>query len=156
MDVHPMLVDLMGQRGVKETLLGNITTLDHGRWDTIAFLMDTIGLVGTLTQLRQLLLRLHDRLNPGGQLLLNAESVMLMDDEPNSEPWKATRYPGELELRMRYEDNIGERFDWLYVDIDTLVTCASDCGWHTHVLLMHEDTGHYLARLLPAGATGHT
>ena len=56
------------------------------------------------------------------------------------------KYYGELSFQMQYKDTIGEPFDWLYIDADTLMMKAEENGYAVEVLAEgnHYD---YLARI---------
>jgi len=153
MDVHPALIELMQAQGVTDTVCADFLTLNTGRWDTICFLMDTIGMVGTVKRLGAMLDHARDRLNPGGQILLNAEPVIETEDpsdDPRDDPNEtASRFDGELEMQMRYGDLVGDGFEWLYIDAQTLMRICTSSGWAMELLTEHDDTGHYLARLSP-------
>jgi hypothetical protein len=49
---------------------------------------------------------------------------------------------------MQYKDVLGETFDWLYVDFDTLAYYAEESGFDAELLYEGEHY-EYLARLIP-------
>jgi hypothetical protein len=55
-------------------------------------------------------------------------------------------YYGEQSFRMQYKDTIGEPFDWLYIDADTLKEHAANNDYNVEVVAegKHYD---YLARI---------
>ena len=57
-----------------------------------------------------------------------------------------TDYYGELTFQIQYKDTIGEPFDWLYIDADTLKEHAAMNDYHVEVVAegKHYD---YLARI---------
>lgn len=132
-------VELMQSRGVLDAREVDIFDLDEGAWHTVLFMMETIGLVGTIDLLRTLLVHLHRIVRADGQILLDARAVQ--------SDGGSGHYEGELELQMRYRDTIGEVFRWLYVDFDTLCEVASDCGWTVEQIGRDEQTEAYAARL---------
>ena len=55
-------------------------------------------------------------------------------------------YYGEHSFRMQYKDTIGEPFDWLYIDADTLKEKAAKNGYVAEVVA-EGDHYDYLARI---------
>ena len=55
-------------------------------------------------------------------------------------------YYGEVDYQMVYRDTEGERFDWLYIDYETLETIAAGCGLACEKIADGEHYD-YLARL---------
>lgn len=59
---------------------------------------------------------------------------------------KANKYVGEIRCRLIYKRHVGEYFNWLHVDYQTLSEHAMQCGWMPEIVA-EEDDEHYLARL---------
>ena len=55
-------------------------------------------------------------------------------------------YYGEHSFQMQYKDTIGEPFDWLYIDADTLRQRADRFGYAVEVVA-EGDHYDYLARI---------
>ena len=55
-------------------------------------------------------------------------------------------YYGEHSFQMQYKDTIGEPFDWLYIDADTLREQAAKNGYAVEVVAEGEHYD-YLARI---------
>ncbi len=132
-------VELMRGRGVRDARAIDIFELNEGHWHTVLFMMETIGLVGTIEMLEALLLHLSRLINDDGQILLDARP--LQTDGGDGE------YEGELELQMRYGNLVGEVFRWLYIDYDMLESIATDCGWHIELIAEDQQTEAYAVRL---------
>ena len=139
LDTSARAVELMTQRGVVDARVGDIFELDHGQWHSVLFLMETIGLAGTITRLHDLLERLQPRVSTEGQILLDARPIQTTGGGAN--------YPGELELQMRFRNKIGDVFRWLYLDFDTLREVAGASGWTVERLTVDDATEAYGARL---------
>ena len=69
-----------------------------------------------------------------------------MDEEGMIDISKEMAYYGEHSFWMQYKDTIGEPFDWLYIDADTLKQYAERNGYALEVVA---EGGHYdyLARI---------
>ena len=68
------------------------------------------------------------------------------EDMPEIELPDDMGYYGEHSFRMQYKDTIGEPFDWLYIDADTLKQKAGRCGY-TVELVAEGEHYDYLARI---------
>ena len=146
-DISPLSVETMKERGVKNALEQDFFTLE-GQYDTIIMLMNGIGIVGTLDRLPMFFRQLDKILAPGGQVLCDSSDICYvfegedgMLDIPNE-----MEYYGEHSFQMQYKDTIGEPFDWLYIDADTLREKAAINGYAVEVVAegKHYD---YLARI---------
>ena len=142
-DISPLSVETMRQRGVKSAKLQDFFSLDGVRYDTILMLMNGIGIVGSLERMPAFFKLLDKILAPGGQVLCDSSDISYVfedDDMPD------TGYYGELSFQMQYKDTIGEPFPWLYIDADTLRQVAKANGYAVEVVVegKHYD---YLARI---------
>ena len=111
-------------------------------------LMNGLGIVGTLERMPELFKQLDKILAPGGQLLCDSSDISYVfeDEEGVIEYPEDTNYYGELNYRMQYKDSIGESFDWLYIDADTLRAKAEENGYAVEVMVEGEHYD-YLARI---------
>ena len=146
-DISPLSVETMKERGVKNALEQDFFTLE-GQYDTIIMLMNGIGIVGTLDRLPMFFRQLDNILAPGGQVPCDSSDICYvfegedgMLDIPNE-----MEYYGEHSFQMQYKDTIGEPFDWLYIDVETLKEKAAINGYAVEVVAegKHYD---YLARI---------
>ena len=146
-DISPLSVETMKERGVKKVLEQDFFTLE-GQYDTILMLMNGIGIVGTLERMPEFFRQLDKILTPGGQVLCDSSDISYvfeneegMIDIPNE-----MDYYGEHSFRMQYKNTIGEPFDWLYIDADTLKEKAVRNGYAVEVVAEGEHYD-YLARI---------
>ena len=146
-DISPLSVETMKKRGVKKVLEQDFFTLE-GQYDTILMLMNGIGIVGTLERLPEFFKQLDKILAPGGQVLCDSSDISYVfeTDEGIIELPAGASYYGELSFQMQYRDTIGEPFDWLYIDADTLREEAEKCGYAVDVIAEGEHYD-YLARI---------
>ena len=156
-DISPLSVETMKERGVKKVLEQNFFTLE-GQYDTILMLMNGIGIVGTLERLPEFFRQLDKILAPGGQVLCDSSDISYVfeDSSDISYVFEAEDgmidipdemvYYGEHSFQMQYKDTIGEPFDWLYIDADTLREQAAKNGYAVEVVAEGEHYD-YLARI---------
>ena len=146
-DISPLSVETMKERGVKKVLEQDFFTLE-GQYDTILMLMNGIGIVGTLERLPEFFRQLDKILAPGGQVLCDSSDISYVFETEDGiiELPEYMSYYGEHSFQMQYKDTIGEPFDWLYIDADTLRERAARNGYAVEVKAEGEHYD-YLARI---------
>ena len=146
-DISPLSVKTMKERGLKKVLEQDFFTLE-GRYDTILMLMNGIGIVGTLERLPEFFKQLDKILAPGGQVLCDSSDISYVFETEDGiiELPEDMGYYGEHSFRMQYKDTIGEPFNWLYIDADTLKEKAARSGYAVEVVAEGEHYD-YLARI---------
>ena len=146
-DISPLSVETMKERGLKKVLEQNFFTLEE-KYDTILMLMNGIGIVGTLERLPEFFKQLDKILAPGGQVLCDSSDISYVFETEDGiiELPDGMNYYGEHSFRMQYKDTIGDPFGWLYIDADTLRQKAGRCGYAVEIVA---EGGHYdyLARI---------
>ena len=147
-DISPLAVETMKNRGVQKVIEQDFFTLAGQQYDTILMLMNGIGIVGTLERLPKFFRQLDKILAPGGQVLCDSSDISYVFEDENGmmDIPDEMDYYGEQSFRMQYKDTIGEPFDWLYIDADTLKEQAAMNDYHVEVVAegKHYD---YLARI---------
>ncbi len=146
-DISPLSVETMKERGVMNVIEQDFFTLE-GQYDTILLLMNGIGIVGTLERMPEFFRQLNKILVPGGQVLCDSSDISYVfeDEEGMIDIPNEMDYYGEHSFRMQYKDTIGEPFDWLYIDADTLKEKAGRFGYAVEVVAEGEHYD-YLARI---------
>ena len=146
-DISPLSAATMSERGVRNVREQDFFTID-GQYDTILMLMNGIGIVGTMGRMPEFFRHLDNILAPGGQVLCDSSDISyVFEDEDGIIEYPDTvGYYGELSFRMQYKDTIGEPFDWLYIDADTLKVQAARNGYNAEVVAEGEHYD-YLARI---------
>ena len=146
-DISPLAVETMRERGVKDVREQDFFTLD-GKFDTILMLMNGIGIVGTLNRLPAFFMQVDHLLAPGGQLLCDSSDLCYLyeDEDGIIDLTGVEGYYGELTYQMQYKDIKGESFPWLFIDPETLRDYANAHGFHCDIL-MHGPHYDYLARI---------
>ncbi|WP_285059731.1 class I SAM-dependent methyltransferase [Pedobacter ginsengisoli] len=143
MDISPAAVTIMKQRGLKKAIEGNILEYKGGKYDTLLFMMNGIGLTGSLAGLKVFLKTVKDLLNPGGQLIFDSSDLMYLYQEI---AFPQRGYYGEVSFRYEYKSVKGNWFKWVYVDKKTLKDLAAETGWNAEVIF-EDQQDQYLARL---------
>ncbi len=148
-DISPLLVETMKERGVRRTKLLNF--FDPGfqeQYDTILMLMNGAGIIGKTENMPLFFNRIKQLLTPGGSLYLDSSDLRYLYEEEDGsfEIDLAAGYYGEVDFQMQYKTVKGASFDWLYIDFQTLGYYASRYGFRTELI---EEGEHYdyLARI---------
>ena len=146
-DISPLSVETMKGRGIKKVLEKDFFTLDE-QFDTILMLMNGIGIVGTLERMPEFFKQLDRIMAPGGQVLCDSSDISYVFETEDGiiELPDDMSYYGEHSFQMRYKDTIGEPFNWLYIDADTLREKAWKSGYTVEVIAEGEHYD-YLARI---------
>lgn len=131
-DISPYLCDTMRKRGVRNVLLQDIYTLKDQKYDTILLLMNGAGVAQTLPGLERLLLHLKTLLNPGGKILADSSDLLYLFTDENGDTWidiASDTYYGEMQYQLSYQNIKGKTFPWLFVDPESFITIATQCGF---------------------------
>lgn len=146
-DISPLSVQTMKDRGVKNVIEQDFFTLDE-QYDTILMLMNGIGIVGTLERMPEFFHHLDNILAPGGQVLCDSSDISYVFETEDGiiELPSDMPYYGEVSFQMQYEDIIGKPFNWLYLDADTLRQQAEENGYSVEIVAQGEHYD-YLARI---------
>ncbi|MBR5170744.1 MAG: class I SAM-dependent methyltransferase [Muribaculaceae bacterium] len=150
-DISPLAVETMRQRGVHDVIEQDFFTMD-GCFDTILMLMNGIGIVGTLNRLPAFFMQVDHLLAPGGQLLCDSSDICYIfeDEDGIIDLTGVDGYYGELEYQMQYKNIKGDPFPWLFIDAETLRDQAAAHGFDCEIIA-HGPHYDYLARLTRHG-----
>lgn len=151
-DISPLSVEVMKQRGVKDSRLVNLFDETFTEtFDTILMLMNGSGIIGRLSNMPNFFQRMKLLLRPGGCILMDSSDLRYLFEEEDGSIVidLAGDYYGEIDFQMQYKNVKGDTFDWLYVDFQTLSLYASECGFKAELVKegKHYD---YLAKLSTA------
>jgi SAM-dependent methyltransferase len=141
-DISESAVQIMKSRGVARPIEKDIFKISE-KYDTLLFLMNGIGLTGTLAGFAHFLDFAKTLVNPGGQLIFDSSDISYLYTDL-AKP--QGNYFGEISYCYEYQNEKGKWFNWLYLDQTTLTELAQQKGWHCEIIF---DGGEdqYLARL---------
>ena len=147
-DISPLSVEVMRERGVDARLVNLYDESFAEKFDTVLMLMNGTGIIGTLENMETFFTRIRQLLNPDGCVLIDSSDLRYLFEEEDGSLMidLADDYYGLVDYQMQYKDVLGEPFDWLYVDFDTLAYYAEENGFKAEMVAngVHYD---YLARL---------
>ncbi|BDD09956.1 hypothetical protein FUAX_23880 [Fulvitalea axinellae] len=143
-DISPLAVELMRERGVTQAEKADILTLGtEGKYDTLLLLMNGLGLAQKLDNVSELLNKLKQSLAPGGQIIFDSSDLAYLYE---NEPLPFDKYYGEVNFRYELDEEKGKWFGWVYVDPRTMKSLAEKAGFHFEILFV-DDNDQYLAKL---------
>ncbi|RZL16172.1 MAG: class I SAM-dependent methyltransferase [Pedobacter sp.] len=143
MDISASAVEIMNQRGLKKAVEGNILKYKDDTFDTLLFMMNGIGLTGTIKGLTAFLKDVKSLLKPDGQLIFDSSDLSYLYQEV---AFPLSGYYGEVSFRYEYKSVKGSWFKWIYVDQQTLKSLAEKQGWKVEIVF-EDDQDQYLAKL---------
>jgi SAM-dependent methyltransferase len=141
-DISAPAVSIMKDRGVKNALELDVFKATE-KYDTLLFLMNGIGLTGTLAGFSDFLEQSKNLINVGGQLLFDSSNIYYLYNEL---PLPKNAYFGEVSYRYEYQNQKGNWFNWLYIDQTTLLAISKQHGWNCEIIF-EDEADQYLARL---------
>ena len=147
-DISPLSVNVMLERGVPARQVNFYDPAFEDRFDTVLMLMNGTGMIGNLDNIGQFFERLKALLQPEGCVLIDSSDLRYLFEEEDGSIMidLADEYYGQLDYQMQYKDVVGEPFDWLYLDFNTLAYYAEEYGFNAELVAEGEHYD-YLARL---------
>ena len=156
MEISQLSVEVMLERGLDARLVNLYDESFKEKFNTVLMLMNGSGIIGRLENMEMFFRKMKQILAPGGCILMDSSDLRyLYEDEDGSfEIDLADEYYGLLDYQMEYvpfnrtASVLGESFDWLYVDFDTLSFYAEQNGFVAELVAEGEHYD-YLAKLYP-------
>ena len=148
MEISELSVKVMRDRGLDARLVNLYDKTFDEKFDTILMLMNGTGIIGTLENMPTFFARMKELLTDGGSVLIDSSDLRFLYEEEDGSLMidLADDYYGLLDYQMEYNGILGEPFDWLYVDFDTLAYYAEENGFNAE-LIYEGDHYEYLAKL---------
>ena len=147
-DISPLSVQVMLDRGVHARQVNFYDPAYDEKFDTVLMLMNGTGIIGTLDNIGNFFTRIKAVLNPDGCVLIDSSDLRYLFEEEDGSLMidLADDYYGQLDYQMQYKGVVGEPFDWLYLDFNTLAYYAEENGFKAELVAEGEHYD-YLARL---------
>jgi SAM-dependent methyltransferase len=145
-DNSPLAVKTAAKRGVKDARLlpfENIGTLPLDSMDTVVMFGNNFGLFGSSSRAKRLLRRLH-RITRDGAVLLAQSLDPYQTNEPAHHEYQRRnrrrgRMPGQIRIRIRFNQWIGPWFDYLLVSPAEMSALVDGTGWDVDRFFTHDD-----------------
>lgn len=145
-DLSPGAVTYMKKVGLNARKIDFFNLKDE-KYDTILMMMNGIGIAGKLSNLEHTLQHAKSLLKEGGKILCDSSDIKYLYEDEDGSLWVDlnSEYYGNFRFQMKYKQDKGPWFDWLYVDFDNLFKAAKNVGLKANRLYESED--HYLAEI---------
>jgi len=134
-DSSLLAVDVAQELGVTDARVGDIHDLPDGlgQFDSILLLGNNGGFLSNRETAPILMSRLAGLAGPGAALLIQSldpgEYPRVLDTAWQRANVAAGNYPGQLRIRIRYEQAASEWFDCLFLGPNDLDALARSTGW---------------------------
>ncbi len=135
-DNSPLAIKVCKQRGVKHAKVlpfEKIRTFKPNTFDTIIMFGNNFGLFGSFRKAKTLLKILHKIAKPGALIIAESNDPYKTDDPVHLSYHrfnrKRGRMPGQLRIRIRFRNFIGNWFDYLIVSKEEMKQILKDTGW---------------------------
>ena len=147
-DISALSVQVMKERGVDARLVDFYDEAFDEKFDTVLMLMNGTGIIGNLDNIENFFTRTKAILQPDGSVLIDSSDLRYLFEEEDGSLMidLADDYYGQLDYQMQYKGVVGEPFDWLYLDFNTLAYYAEENGFKAELVAEGEHYD-YLARL---------
>ncbi|WP_459210598.1 class I SAM-dependent methyltransferase [Aquimarina rhabdastrellae] len=148
-DISEGAIAICKQRGIQVAQSQDFFKHQEQRYDTLLFLMNGSGIMGKLGHIDHFFSHVKSLLAPGGQILIDSSDILyLFEDEETGEYWVdlTQGYYGEMQYRLKYENETSDWFDWLFIDYNTLQNAANSNGFLCELIVEGEHND-YLAKL---------
>ncbi len=142
LEISEQACEVMANRGVQSIRNLPLGDFSGSTYDTLLFMMNGLGLFGTLDGLQQGLEQIKSLLKPGGIIIADSSDIRYLYESALPE----NVYFGEINYQYIYHRRPGEWFKWIYVDQKTLRYAASKAGFHCQVVYEGEND-HYLVMM---------
>jgi SAM-dependent methyltransferase len=148
-DISEGAVEICKSRGLKDVRTIDYFDLKNEQFDTVLLLMNGTGIIGKLKNLDTFFGHTKSLLKPGGQILIDSSDLSyLFDADEDGGIWVDMQgsYYGELEFSISYKNETSKKFNWLYLDYNTLELAATNNGFSCELVKKGEHFD-FLAKL---------
>lgn len=135
-DNSPLSIKVCKKRGVKHAKVlpvEKISTFKPNTFDTVIMFGNNFGLFGSFKKAKTLLKKLHKITSPSALMLVESNDVYKTNDPVHLSYHKFNekrgRMPGQLRIRIRFKEYIGDWFDYLLVSKDQMKEILKGTGW---------------------------
>lgn len=134
-DSSPGAIECCRRRGVRDARVLGLEAIDAslGSFDTIVFLGQNFGMLGSRGRARRILTRLASVTTPRGRIVAETFDPHGVDDPIQQRYLDRNRHrkrmPGQLRVRIRYRELTTPWLDWLQVSPRELTELLDGTGW---------------------------
>ncbi len=156
-DVSPLALKVCRLRGAKRVMRRSITEVGKfapDSFDAVVMFGNNFGLFGSPRLAKKLLKDMH-RITSGKAVILAESNDPYKTDNPvhlryHSLNRRRGRMPGQLRIRVRFEDCIGDWFDYLIVSKREMSRIVAGTGWRIKRFIDRRGGSMYIGVLVKA------
>ena len=135
-DNSPLAIKISGLRGLKKARIMSITEVGRFKqdfFDTIIMLGNNFGLFGSFRRAKLLLKKLCKITSPDALIIAESNNPYKTDNPIHLEYHKfnrkSGRMPGQLRIRIRFQEYVGNWLDYLIVSKKEMKKIVEGTGW---------------------------
>lgn len=135
-DNSPLAIKVCKRRGVKRARVLPIektNTFKPGSFETIVMFGNNFGLFGSFKKAQRLLRQLHNITSPSALILAESNDIYKTNDPVHLAYHKLNRkrgrMAGQIRMRIRFEQYVGDWFDYLMVSPKEMKHILEGTGW---------------------------
>jgi SAM-dependent methyltransferase len=135
-DNSPLAIQVCRKRGVKDArviAIDDVGEFSPGTFDTLVMYGNNFGLFGSRARAKQLLKTLHGRTTPNAVFIVESNDPYKTSDPSHlayqKRNRKRGRMSGQLKIRIRFRESIGDWFDYLLVSQKEMQEILKGTGW---------------------------
>ncbi|MBM3256597.1 MAG: class I SAM-dependent methyltransferase [Candidatus Moranbacteria bacterium] len=153
-DNSPLAIKVCKLRGlerVKVLSINQINKFKPNSFDTIIMFGNNFGLFSSLKKAKSLLKKMQGITSDNALIITESKDPYITDEssfrEYHERNKKLGRIPGQMRLRVRFKNYIGDWFDYLMVSKNEMKEILKGTGWKVTKFIDHEDKtkGVYIA-----------
>jgi len=135
-DNSPLAIQVCRKRGVKDARAISLSDVGKFRaktFDTVVMYGNNFGLFGSRAGAKRLLRKLHARTTPNAVIIAESNDPYKTSDPAHlayqKRNRKRGRMSGQLKIRIRFRESIGDWFDYLLVSRKEMREILEGTGW---------------------------
>lgn len=143
-------IEVCKLRGLEKVFVYSIDEIDKfepNSFDTILMLGNNFGLFGDPENAKILLKKMHKITPPNAQIIAQTLNPYMTDDKAHlkyqKQNKKLGRMAGQIRLRVRYFQYIGEWFDYLFVSPEEMTGIIENSDWQIRELTHPENSTYF-------------
>jgi len=148
-DVSPLAIKTCKLRGLKQAKVLSIDGISRrlGRFDTILMFGNNFGLFGNVRKAKQLLKRFHTLTSPDARIIAQCLNPLNTTNPHHLKYHRRNRargrLPGQLNIRVRYQEKASPWFDFIFVTPDEMHTVLNNTGWQIRKFISGSGTSYF-------------
>jgi len=124
-------------QGLKKIIQSDFFELHHQKYDTILLLMNGVGIVEKAIYTDRLFKKLDELLIENGIAFIHSSDLKYLFESGGGYAMPSDGYYGDVQFFISYKGET-EKFDWTYIDAQTLQTFAFQNGFNSEIIYESE------------------